>query len=395
MTNSKNAPSAAGFPGRAAVRVSMISMMAISIGIVAAPAQAQSMVDPSDMPMQSPVAAPALAPVPVTQPAPVTIMPTPEAKRPSPAPSDRANALATDGGFDATTVAPEAMAQIEAEKQARKAAAAKSAAATKAAAAERSAALARNDSAPTDAVADNGTDGMADTPASSALAAVEPAPVAGFESGPAMIDPVPLASDTAATPADSTGDADWTLLAALAGLLGLGGVGAYAASRRRKSKAQPAAHAYVAHKSEPETVAVAAATMPELRREPVVEAGAENDEQGAAATEHLAGFVAGLPSFEEPRSKADHNITLGQRRVAAAPRPYLGEADVARRPGYFAAHVDAIPTPQNPFLTRQKRLKRARYLEAKLAEMKAAQAMNPTGITGNMQVTRPMTPAYG
>lgn len=394
MTNSKNAPSAAGFPGRAAVRVSMISMMAISIGIAAAPAQAQSMIDPSDMPMQSPVAAPAPAPVPVIQPAPVMIMPTTEAKPPSPAPSDRANALASDGGFDATTVAPEALAQIEAEKQARKAAAAKSAAATKAAAAERSAALARNSSAPADVAADNGTDGMADTPASSALAVVEPVPVAGFESGPAVSDPVPLAPDTATTPADSTGDADWTLLAALAGLLGLGGVGAYAASRR-KSKAQPAAHAYVADKSEPETAAFAAATIPELRREPVEEAGAENDEQGAAAAEHLAGFVAGLPSFEEPRSKADHNITLGQRRVAAAPRPYLGEADVARRPGYFAAHVDAIPTPQNPFLTRQKRLKRARYLEAKLAEMKAAQAMNPTGITGNMQVTRPMTPAYG
>ena len=388
MTNCDNATRTAGFPGKAAARVSMISMMAIAVGIAAAPVHAQSTIDPSDMPMQSPVAAP--TPAPVTQPAPVTIMPATKATASPPVTSDRADALATDGGFDAATVAPEALAQIEAEKQARKAAAAKTAAAARASAADRAPTAARNSDMPVD----SGANGTATNSASSNLAATEPAPVAGFESAPAVIQPAPAASDTATAPADISGESDWTLLAALAGLLGLGGVGAYAATRRRKHKDEPVAREYAAGKSEPERSAVAAAIMPELRRDPVGEAASLPGEPGAGAKAHLAGFVAGLPSFEEPGSTADHHITIGERRVAAAPRPYLGEADLARRPGYFTAHVDAIPTPQNPFLTRQKRLERARHLDAKLAEMKAAQAMDPTRITGNMQVTRPMAPAY-
>ena len=390
MTSCNNATHTAGFPGKAAARVSMISMMAIAIGIGSAPVQAQSTIEPSDMPIQSPVAAPDPAPVPVTEPAPVMIMPVTKAKPSPPVTSDRADTLATDGGFDAATVAPEALAQIEAEKQARKSAAAKSASAARVAAAERAPTVARNSDTPVDSSA-----GTAGNSASHTLAAAEPAPVAGFESAPSVVQPGPAASDTVTAPADISGESDWTLLAALVGLLALGGVGVYAATRRRKHKDQPVAREYAADGREPERSAVAAAIMPELRRDPVGEAESlPRGEPSAGAKAHLTDFVAGLPSFEEPGSKADHHITIGQRRVAAAPRPYLGEADLSRRPGYFMAHVDAIPTPQNPFLTRQKRLKRARHLDAKLTEMKAAQAMNPTRITGNMQVTRPMAPAY-
>lgn len=400
MTNNNN-PARNGSSAKAAGRLSMISVLAISAGLAAAPAQAQSVIAPSDMPMQSPVAvpqsapAPAPAPAPAMQSSPVTpgpvTMPAAEAKVISPATPDRAQALATRGGFDATTVAPEALAEIESEQQARQAAAARAAAEARAAAARTAAA---RSSAPVDSAAASGADRNAAAPASSTRA-TEPVPIAGFGNAPAMIEPAP-APESAPAYADLSGETDWTLLAALAGLLGIGGVGAYAATRRRKSKAEPAAVEY-ADGRETESAAIIAATMPELRRDPV-EAERRNiaqpQEQQLEAREHLTDFVAGLPSYEAPRSKADRNVTIGQRRVAAAPRPYLGEADLSRRSGYFMAHVDAIPTPQNPFLTRQKRLKRARHLDRKLAEIKAANALKPTSVNVRMHDTRPLEPAY-
>lgn len=393
MTNSKNARQTAGFTDKAAGRLSMISILAISAGLAAAPAQAQTVIEPSDMPMQSPVA----SPEPVQQPAPVTVTPSTGAKTAPTVSPNRADALATDGGFDAATVAPEALAQIEAEKQARKAAAEKaeqSAAAARAAAAERSAALVRNSNAPATATP---TPDATAAPAASTLATADPAPVTASDTAPAGIEPAPVTTDPAVAAGDLPADSEWTLLAALAGLLGLGGMGAFVASRRRKSKLQAAAPEYAAQRSERETAAVAAATMPELRRDPVETAarsGTQPDGQRTAAAMDFKGFVAAQPSFEEPRSRADHNIPLGQRRVAAAPRPYLRETDMARRPGYFTEHVDAIPTPQNPFLTRQKRLKRARHLDARLAELNAARAIRPDKISGTMQATRPLEPAY-
>tara|TARA_R110002126_G_scaffold152831_2_gene299970 strand:+ start:4155 stop:5327 length:1173 start_codon:yes stop_codon:yes gene_type:complete len=389
MTNSKNARQTAGFSDKAAGRLSMISILAISAGLAAAPAQAQTVIEPSDMPMQSPVA----SPEPVQQPAPVTVTPSTGAETTPMVSPDRADALATDGGFDAATVAPEALAQIEAEKQARKAAAEKaeqSAAAVRTAAAERSAALARNSNAPATVTP---TPDMTAAPAASMLATADPAPVTASDTAPAGIEPAPVTTDPAVAAGDLPADSEWTLLAALAGLLGLGGMGAFVASRRRKSKVQATAPEYAAQRSERETAAVAAATMPELRRDPV-ETAAGSGAQSTTAAIDFKGFVAGQPSFEEPRSRADHNIPLGQRRVAAAPRPYLSEVDLARSPGYFTTHVDAIPTPQNPFLTRQRRLKRARHLDARLAEMKENQAMRPDRISGAMLGARSPEPVF-
>ena len=394
MTN--NNPAHNGSSVKAAGRLSMISMLAISAGLVATPAQAQSVIAPSDMPMQSPIAVPRSAPT--TQSSPViqgrvTSKPAAEAQAIPPATPDRAEALATKGGFDATTVAPEALAQIESEQQARQAAAAKAASAAKAAAA-RIAAV--RSSAPADSAAVSGADIIAAAPASSTPASTQSAPIAGFDSAPAMIEPAP-ATETVSAPADLSGETDWTLLAALAGLLGIGGVGAYAATRRRKSNAEPAVAEHAAYQRDPVSAAVIAATMPELRRDPVDAERrnpAQPQEQREDAKEHLADFVAGLPAYEAPRSRADRHVTIGQRWVAAAPRPYLGEADLNRRPGYFTEHVDAIPTPQNPFLTRQKRLKRARHLDRKLAEIKAANALKPTSVTVRMHDTRQLEPAY-
>jgi hypothetical protein len=347
--------------------LSMISMLAISAGLAAAPAHAQTVIAPSQMPMQSPVAVPQPTPAPTAESSPVTSRPTAQAT--TPATPDRADDLATRGGFDAATVAPEALAQIESEQQTRKAEAAE-AAATKAAPAR-----ARTTSAPASAAADSGTDSM--TMAAPVAATSGHVPAAGFDSLPPLIQPqaAPAAPET--VPADLPGDADWNLLAALAALLGIGGAGAYAVSRRRKGH------------SDPESDPVTEATMPELRRNPL-----EEEQRSAATKADFAAFVGGLPPFEAPRSKADHHVKNAERRVAAASPPYLGEADLFRPNGYFMTHVDGIPTPQNPFLTRQKRLKRAQYLDAKLAEMKAAHAMNPTGITGTMQATRPLRAAY-
>lgn len=404
MTNNNN-PARNGLSAKTAGRLSMISALAISVGLAAAPAQAQTVIAPSDMPppgmqMQSPVAAPqsAPAPAPATQsspvkPGPVTTMPAAEAKAIPPATPDRAETLATQGGFDATTVAPEALAQIESEQRAREAAAASAAAAAKAAATR---AVAARNSVSASSAADSGADSIVETPASSTLA-TEPAPIAGFGNAPAMIESGPAPETAAASPADLPGETEWTLLAALAGLLGAAGVGAYAATRRRKSQAEPTMAGHAGYDTEPRSAAIIAATMPELRRDPVE---AERriavlpQEQRVEAKEHLADFVASPPSYEAPRSQADRNVTIGQRRVAAAPRPYLGEADLSRQPGYFMAHVDAIPTPQNPFLTRQKRLKRARHLDRKLAEMKATNALRPTSVNVRMHNTRPLEPAY-
>tara|TARA_R110002124_G_scaffold85303_1_gene221328 strand:- start:18492 stop:19649 length:1158 start_codon:yes stop_codon:yes gene_type:complete len=373
-----------GSTAQAAGRLSMISILAIAAGLAAAPAQAQSAISPSDMPMQSPVAAPqpTPAPAPVMQPSPVTIMPVTAVETKPSVTADRADALATEGGFDAATVAPEALAQIENEKQARSAAAAESAAAAKATASARTSVSARTP-------ADSGADAVVApvTPVAEASGTS-----AGFENAPLLNDPAPVAIESV-TAADDTSGTDWTLLAALAGLIGIGGAGAYAASRRRKSNAEPVGAYY---RVSPASPAVTAATMPELRRDPgEPKAGpeAESAEQRAVARAHLTDFVAGLPSFEAPRSKADRHVTIGQRRVAAAPRPYLSDTDLSRRPGYFTAHVDAIPTPQNPFLTRQKRLKRARHLDAMLAGMKSANALKPTGGNGTMQASRPKASA--
>ncbi len=365
---------------KAAGSLSMISILAISVGMAAAPARAQDMTA-SPAPVQ---AAPVISaqPAPAAQPmmtAPVATAQPATAAEPAPTVSQtRADDLASEGGFDAATAAPEALAQIEREQQARKDAAAKSAAAQSVAAAKP--APARTTSAP---VADS---------------AMQPAPAFDADGSAALAEDsadsvavipmiAPVAESTAAPAATSVdGETDWSLLAVLAAMLGVGGAGAYAATRRRRNKTRQVA-------------ALNAAIMPELRRDPAeadirptVDA-APTEEERATAKADLAEFVASLPVFETPPARADRNVELGQRRVAAAPRPYLDETDLSRPEGYFTAHVDAMPTPQNPFLTRRNRVKRARFLEKKLAGAKASIGKRITRMAGTMHVARPLEAA--
>lgn len=397
MTNSYNVTLGDGLPRKTAGRLSMISLLAISVGIAAAPANAQDMIDPADMPMQSPVAAPQPAPAP----APVVQSPastTAQASTVPPVSPDRADALATEGGFDATTVAPEALAQIESEQQARKAAAAKSAAAAKAASAPvaapaRTSSVAANSAADSRGASSNASDSTTEVVA----------PVAGLDNATPALQSAPATSESAATSADMPADPDWTLLGALAALVGIGGAGAYAATRRRKSKGRQPVEQY---RSDAVPASVTDAIMPELRGDTVdaemrtmaeaPPADTADMARSLSAKSDFAQFVADLPAFEAPHSKADRSVTNGDRRIGAAPKPYVTEADLYRPDGYFTANVNSMPTAQNPFLTRHNRLIRAQYLDGKMAEMKmkASIATKPTRVIGTMQVSRPLEPAF-
>ncbi|CAO1651333.1 hypothetical protein [Parasphingorhabdus sp. NYA22] len=400
MTKSINVSLSHGLPAKAAGSLSMISMLAISVGMAAAPAQAQEMTAPA---MTAPVQAP---PVIGPQPAPTaspTMAPTiaappassPPAVKAETMPSvsqERADELANKGGFDAETVAPEALAQIEREQQARRAATAKAAAA----------------SVKTPVRASGSASPAVDNRALEATAVAEMPTVLeiGTEGATGTVAAIPTAQPTpevAASPDALSGEAgaDWGLLAALAALLGVGGAGAYAVSRRRKSEGEAPTEP---RSNDPLPASLTAATISDQRHDLVEEetdpaadmeqVTARTLESKATTNADFAQFVADLPAFETPAGKASRGVALGERRVAAAPRPYLAEADLARTAGYFTANVDALPTPQNPFLTREKRLKRARYLDGKLAGMNRPPRESRTRIAGEMKVSRPLEPAF-
>ena len=410
MTNNLNAPADSAFPGKRAGRLSMISMLAISVGIAASPVHAQDMIEPLGATL-APVPAPDLvAPQPAPASAPTAVSPpvtSPPMTRANTTPQiapDRADDFAEKGGFDAETVAPEALAQIESEQQARKAAASKATAAKAATTAMATArpAPARATSAPEAGSATQGGPAL-DGDDSAAFAEV----TADAAAATPMIAPVsqPAVSQEAIPVDDAT---DWGLLAALAALLGIGGAGAYAVGRRRKSHERSAAETSKAevHGRDPFPAAINEAIMPELRdnpAEPEVHSPATADQPAGRPVTSNAGiktkvafadFVADLPEFETPAGKADRSTTIGQRRVTAAPRPYLGEADLSRPEGYFMADVDAMPTPQNPFLTRQNRLKRARALDASLAEMKVSVGNARRKMDQAMVSPRALEPAF-
>ncbi|MEQ8743186.1 hypothetical protein [Parasphingorhabdus sp.] len=387
-----------GLPPKAAGPVSMISMLAISVGLAAAPAHAQDITVPAMIAPVQPVQAP-----PVISPQPEPTAPSasnPAAAKTATTPPEtqsRADDLASKGGFDAETVAPEALAQIEREQQARKAAAATAAAA---AAPVKASGSRTNGSSASNISADSNADSMIASDAPAAIPTFEAETAAGTVAAIPAVQPVPEVVSPPNSLSGETG-ADFGLLAALAALLGVGGAGAYTAARRRKSKGQAAP---VVHGDDPLPASLNAAIMPELRRnqvEPEARPMVDTDETAVQTLESkattkadFAQFVANLPSFDQPLGKTDRSVTLGQRRVAAAPRPYLAEADLSRTAGYFTANVDAMPTPQNPFLTREKRLKRARFLDGKLASTKAPNSKSPTKVTGEMQVSRPLEPAF-
>lgn len=400
MSKSINASQSDGLPAKAAGSLSMISILAISVGMAAAPAQAQEMtapamtapvqappvIAPQPVPTASPTMAPTIAAPPASSPPAVKAETTPPVTR------ERADELANKGGFDAETVAPEALTQIEREQQARRAAAAKAAAA----------------SVKTPVRASGSASPAADNRALEATAVAKVPTVAeiGTEGATGTIAAIPTTQPTpevTVSPDALSGEAgaDWGLLAALAALLGVGGAGAYAASRRRKSKGEPATEP---RSNDPLPASLTAATFSDQQHDLVVEetdpaadmeqVNARTLESKATTKADFAQFVADLPAFEKPVGKASCGVALGQRRVAAAPRPYLAEADLARTAGYFTANVDAFPTPQNPFLTREKRLKRARYLDGKLAGMNRPPRESRTRIAGEMKVSRPLEPAF-
>lgn len=411
MTNSINAPIGSRFPGKSAGRVSMISMLAISVGMAAAPTQAQDMTAPTTT---APVPTPApiiLSPQPASASSPTNAPTTasPPASSPAagkadatpPVTTNRANDLARKGGFDAQTVAPEAFAQVESEQQARKAAA-ENAAATSAKQLVKVPVSTANGSANNAATNRTERAAIAREPLSYPEADSSADPAIGAI-GPVAAPNVPLAPpESVAAPEAAVGsNTDWGLLAALAALLGVGGAGAYAVGRRRKSKGQPTAETY-SRVSLP--ASMNEAIMPELRRDPVVadihpavdadKAKAQPREGKVITKIAFADFVANLPELDEPGAKAEHRGTIGERRVVAAPRPYLGEADLSRPVGYFMANVLSIPTPQNPFLTRRKRLKRARLLDGKLTEMKASVGKARRKMDRQMASPRLLEPAF-
>lgn len=401
MSKSINASLSDGFPAKAAGSLSMISMLAISVGMVAAPAEAQEMtapamtapvqappvIAPQPAPTASPTMAPTIAAPPASSPPAVKAETTPPVTR------ERADELANKGGFDAETVAPEALAQIEREQQERRAAAAAKAAAA---------------SVKTPVRASGSASPAADNRALEATPVAEMPTVLeiGTEGATGTVAAIPTAQPTpevAASPDALSGEAgaDWGLLAALAALLGVGGAGAYAVSRRRKSEGEAPTEP---RSNDPLPASLTAATISDQRHDLVEEetdpaadmeqVTARTLESKATTNADFAQFVADLPAFETPAGKASRGVALGERRVAAAPRPYLAEADLARTAGYFTANVDALPTPQNPFLTRAKRLKRARYLDGKLAGMNRPPRESRTRIAGEMKVSRPLEPAF-
>ncbi|VWX56169.1 hypothetical protein [Sphingorhabdus sp. 109] len=388
-----------GLPASSTRSLSMISIFAIAVGMVAAPAQAQDIPAPDIIP---PVQAPPVAspqPVPAANP---TISPTiamPQAGRPpaveaAPAPQvtpEQADELARQGGFDAETVAPEALVQIEKEQLERQAAA--DAAAAKAASVRASSSRA-NVSA-TEVPAQNP---VAEPVSYNNAAVSEAVGLAAPVAATSAFQPAPEITATPDVQSSEPG-ADWGLLAALAALLGIGGAGAYAASRRR-NKDEAAMRG-----TDPVPASPTAIAVPDERRNSMQEeiAPAGEKQRIPAATPfgsrtttstNFATFVGTLSSFKMLTGKPDRNVPLGQRRVAAAPKPYLAQADLQRTAGYFTANVDAMPTPQNPFLTRKNRLKRARFLDGKLAALNALSRESRPRISGGTEVTRSLEPAF-
>ncbi|WP_417622817.1 hypothetical protein [Parasphingorhabdus sp.] len=399
MINNNNALIGNGSPRKTAGRLSMISIVAISVGMGAAPVHAQDMtaqdMTASPAPVQTPpvvFSPPAPASPPMMEAPSASNLPPANADATPPVTSDRAADLAREGGFNAETVAPEALAQIEREQRERKAAAEKAAAAAVKAQVKTSSGV-TTASASTGADAENLVNSVSSSPDAPDLAVAngELSPFPDREAAPAM------AASSKTFPGDSmeapSGETDWGLFAALAAMLGIGGAGAFAVSRRRKGNHPQAA---ASSSSNPLPASLNAAIMPELRREPLDVAPTQAQPSAPLSTvkADFAEFVANLPAFDAPLGKADRSTKLGQRRVAAAPRPYLGKADLSRSAGYFMANVDSMPTPQNPFLTRPNRLKRARFLDGKLASTSSPLRNGQARLSGKMQVSRPLEPAF-
>ncbi|MCA1748146.1 MAG: hypothetical protein LC634_00925 [Sphingomonadales bacterium] len=125
-------------------------------------------------------------------------------------------------------------------------------------------------------------------------------------------------------------------LAALAGLLGLGAVGGVMVARRRRKPDADAPAAVIA------------------QAEPI-------------AAEPAEPIVAPAMARTEPERPTRKSIPLGEARVQpAATGSLIDRIDFTRPAGYYESMVDQGPSPINPFLTRRKRIARAKFLDREL-----------------------------
>lgn len=164
----------------------------------------------------------------------------------------------------------------------------------------------------------------------------------------AMSDGAVASAPAESTQASNTNDDDALVWAALAGALGLGAVGGGIVLTRRRRKDGIAADP-TPRDLEPEgTVAT-----PDPVAEPAMAAAA-------------------APMGIEPVSRSE---SMQQRLgINAIPAKYVS----TNRPvGYYESMVDEGPTAENPFLTRSKRLVRARFLDKQIAKSAEQRRTSP------------------
>lgn len=239
------------------------------------------------------------------------------------------------------TVAPAAQAQLDAEAAAQRQAAAnaRSKAAAKPAAkpVAKAAPAAPITAAPIETI--NAPSDVADT--------APIAPIGDVATTP--IDPVataPIENNTSAAPAPVPANDEWLILVGIAGALGLAGAGAVFASRRRRNVAEPVV------------------TYEEFASTPVNKGYFTNAPVAAApvAASNADAFVD--PAYTRDDVAQNTDIAAEQQSYSmATPERTVINDKKPTEAGYYVAHVDDGPTPENPFLTRKKRLVRARFLD--------------------------------
>lgn len=175
-------------------------------------------------------------------------------------------------------------------------------------------------------------------------AAVE-APASNERDAAADIEAGPVAPVATAEPVDmgETGEAtelalgqEELALAALAGLLGIGAVGGAVIARRRRRKSVA-------------DVPAAATAVPEP----------------TAKRDRVIAPVAAARA--EPSQSARQAVLRDEARVAPAATASLrARIDYTKPAGYYESMVDQGPNAINPFLTRRKRLARAKFLDREL-----------------------------
>ena len=173
-----------------------------------------------------------------------------------------------------------------------------------------------------------------------------------------VIDSLPVEQDgmTPVAATDSDGSlAEWALFG---GLVGIGGIAAAAALTRRRHP-QPQPDPFMTHES---TVSRTPTPLPRPDAQP----------------RSMASLGVNSPSVTVPGTAASATVLrapvyASRRHESARPASAIGRHE---------AMVDAGPTPDNPFLTRRKRLTRARFLDRQeaaaqqsgLADLQAAPA---------------------